>query len=105
MQYTHSQFRQLKKLRKQVPDCLAEMNQADAELRGIESGDLIKISSPRGEIKVKAKVTEKIIKGAVHVMHHWQGEANVNILSSDENLDPISGFAPFKSQLCQVEKA
>ena len=105
VQYTHSQFRQLEKLRDQLPDCLAEINPADAGPRGIKSGDLIKVSSPRGEISVKAKVTEGIIVGAIHVMHHWPGDANVNILCSDENLDPISGFAPFKSQLCQVEKA
>jgi hypothetical protein len=33
------------------------------------------------------------------------GTANVNLLVDDKTLDPISGFAPFKSQLCQVSKS
>jgi hypothetical protein len=33
------------------------------------------------------------------------GTANVNLLVDDQTLDPISGFAPFKSQLCQVLKS
>jgi len=28
----------------------------------------------------------------------------VNSLIDDKHLDPISGFPPFKSQLCQVSK-
>jgi len=36
--------------------------------------------------------------------HQWPGEANVNALVDDKNLDPISGFPPYKSQLCQVTK-
>ncbi|MFC2007705.1 molybdopterin-dependent oxidoreductase [Chloroflexota bacterium] len=103
--YTHSQFRNIAQLRQAAPDPLAEINPSDAEPRGIQSGDTVTISSPRGSIKVKANVTDTIIQGAVHVMHHWPGEANVNILSSDQNLDPISGFAPFKSQLCQIARA
>ncbi len=102
--YTHSQYRQIRRLRRAVPDPLIEINPADASPRGIESGDMVRVSSLRGSAKVKAKVTDNILPGVVHVMHHWPDEANVNNLSSDQNLDPISGFAPFKSQLCQVVK-
>jgi anaerobic selenocysteine-containing dehydrogenase len=54
---------------------------------------------------LKANVTDTILPGVVSIPHHWPGEANVNILVDDKNLDPISGFAPHKSQLCQVGKA
>jgi anaerobic selenocysteine-containing dehydrogenase len=102
--YTHSQFRNIARLRRLMPDPLVDINPADASPRGIQSGDTVIISSPRGSIKMKANVTDTILAGVVSTPHHWPGEANVNSLIDDQNLDPISGFPPFKSQLCQVSK-
>jgi anaerobic selenocysteine-containing dehydrogenase len=103
--FTHSQHRNIPRLRKIVPEPRVEINPADAGPRGIKSGDMVVLSSPRGSIRLKAKVSDIILPGAVHAPHNWPGEANVNILVDDQNLDPISGFAPYKSQLCQVAKA
>jgi anaerobic selenocysteine-containing dehydrogenase len=101
--FTHSQHRNIPQLRRISPEPLVQINPSDAEPRGIRSGDMVTVSSPRGSIKLRADVTDIIVPGAVHIPHHW-GEANVNILTDDEGLDPISGFAPFKSQLCQLAR-
>jgi len=53
---------------------------------------------------MKANVTDSILEGVVSLPHHWPGDANVNTLVDDTSLDPISGFLPCKSQLCQVAK-
>jgi anaerobic selenocysteine-containing dehydrogenase len=103
--YTHSQFRNIAQLRRIMPEPLVDINPADAGPRGIKSGDAVTVSSPRGSIKMKANVTDSILAGVVSVPHQWPGEANVNAIIDDKNLDPISGFPPFKSQLCQVSKA
>jgi anaerobic selenocysteine-containing dehydrogenase len=102
--YTHSQYRNLTKLRKIVPEPLLEIHPDDASVRGIKTGDKVVVFSPRGEVFVKANVTDIILPGVVHLPHHWPFEANANILCDDINLDPISGFPAFKSQLCQVKK-
>jgi anaerobic selenocysteine-containing dehydrogenase len=102
--YTHSQHRNLARLREMYPEPLVDIHPADAEQRRIKSGDMAIVSSPRGSITLKANVTDMILQGVVHIPHHWPGELNVNIITDDRNLDPISGFAPFKSQLCQVTK-
>jgi len=102
--YTHSQFRNIAQLRNIMPEPLVDINPADAKPRGIQSGDTVTVSSPRGSIKMKANVTDTILAGVVSMPHHWPGEANVNLLVDDQSLDPISGFPPFKSQLCQVTK-
>jgi anaerobic selenocysteine-containing dehydrogenase len=102
--YTHSQFRNTARLRQIMPEPLVDINPADASPRGIQSGDPVMVSSPRGSIKMKANVTDTILAGVVSIPHHWPGEANVNLLTDDQNLDPISGFPPFKSQLCQVTR-
>jgi anaerobic selenocysteine-containing dehydrogenase len=104
MAYTHSQFRNIPQLRKLMPDPLADINPADAAARGIENGDPVTISTPRGSIKMKARVTDAIQPGVVSLPHMWPGEANVNALVDDRTLDPISGFIPCKSQLCEVRK-
>jgi len=102
--FIHSQYQNIPQLRKMVPEPLMEVNPSDAEPRGIQSGDMVMVSSPRGSMKLKADVTDIILPGMVMIPHQWPGEANVNVLVDDQNLDPLSGFAPFKSQLCQVTK-
>ena len=102
--FTHSQYRNIPRLRRMMPEPRIEINTADATPRGIENGTYEKVSSPRGSIRLRAQVTDIVPPGVVHAMHHWQGDANVNILADDRALDPISGFASFKAQLCQVSK-
>jgi anaerobic selenocysteine-containing dehydrogenase len=104
MAYTHSQYRNVPRLRKLMPEPLVDINPADARPRGINTGDEVTISTIRGKIRMKARVTGTILPGVVSLPHHWPGEANVNALVDDKNLDPISGFIPCKSQLCQVSK-
>jgi anaerobic selenocysteine-containing dehydrogenase len=101
--YTHSQHRNLKRLRKMVPEPLLEIHPDDAETRGIKPGEKVSIMSPRGAVSVRVHITDTILPGVVHLPHHWPDDANANILCDDQNLDPISGFPAFKSQLCQVK--
>lgn len=100
--YEHSQYRNLPKLRAMFPENLVEINPADAEKYGILDGDLVEVESPRGRIKVKAAVTDDIMKGVVHVYHGWAGESNINLLTADKPTDPVSGSPPLDSFLCRV---
>ena len=102
--YTNSQLRNIERLRRMVPEPLVDINPTDAAPRGIKTGDAVTISSPRGSIRMKAKVTDTILSGVVSIPHHWPGDADANLLTDDQGLDPISGFPPFKSQLCQVTR-
>ena len=104
MAYTHSQFRNIPRLCKLMPEPQVDINPADAAWRNIKTGDTVTISSLRGSIKMKARVTDTIKAGVVSLPHQWPGEANVNCLVDDRTLDPISGFIPCKSQLCEVRK-
>ncbi|MEM3891227.1 MAG: molybdopterin-dependent oxidoreductase [Nitrososphaerales archaeon] len=89
------------------------MHVEDASSRGIEDGDEVYVATPRGRIKLWAKVTDGILKGVVEVNSGGGGldqpeawrKANVNLLTDPDNRDPISGFPVYKALLCQVEKA
>ncbi|MGD0803671.1 MAG: molybdopterin-dependent oxidoreductase [Candidatus Bathyarchaeia archaeon] len=100
--FTNSQYRNIKKLREMVPEPLLEIHPDDAEKRKIEQRQRVMVSSSRGSVIVKANITDTTLPGVVHLPHLWPDELNVNLLCDDKNLDPISGFPAYKSQLCQV---
>jgi anaerobic selenocysteine-containing dehydrogenase len=101
--YTHSQGRQLKTLRSREPEPRLQMNPSDAAARGIRDGDEVRLSSPLGAVTMQAWITDVMPPGVVSAPHGW-ADADVNLLIPDAGLDPISGFPPFKSSLCQVHR-
>jgi anaerobic selenocysteine-containing dehydrogenase len=101
--FTHSQQHNVDAMLKHDPYPRAQIHPVDAEIRSISTGDKVEISSPRGVITFRADVTDIIKQGVVHCFHGWN-DANINELTDDAHLDPISGFPPFKSLLCEVKK-
>jgi len=103
--YTHGQHRNIQDLKKQCPEPLAEIHPRAAGKYGVKSGDAIIVESNRGQIKVKALLTEDMAEGVVSIPHGWPGEANVNILTDIHLREPIMGYPQMKSQLCSIRKA
>jgi anaerobic selenocysteine-containing dehydrogenase len=99
--FVHSQQRKFKRLRNLDPHPRIQIHPDDARSRGIEDGKVVMISSPRGAVEMVAEVTDRMLGGSVHAYHGW-GSANVNVLTDDQQLDPISGFPAYKSTLCEV---
>jgi len=102
--YSHSQGRQLRSMRAQEPDPRVQISPRDARDRGIQDGEEVRLSSPLGFVSMKAWITDSLPAGIVSAPHGW-AEADVNLLIPDAGLDPISGFPPFRSSLCQVERS
>jgi anaerobic selenocysteine-containing dehydrogenase len=100
--YTHSKGRDVPWLRGLMPDPVVKLNPKDAESRGIKNDDMVVLSSPKGEIRVKARLTNIVMEGSVDIIHGWP-QADVNSLIA-RDFDPISGFPPYKEGLCQVRK-
>jgi formate dehydrogenase alpha subunit len=85
-----------------VPEELLEISAEDAAALQIRSGEFVKVCSRRGEIKVKAKVTERSQAGNVFLTFHHRN-ALTNILTS-EHRDPITGTPEYKSCAVRVVK-
>ena len=85
-----------------------EMHPADAEPRGIASGDLVRIWNGRGSIELTALVSDRVPAGVVAGKLDWAkfspGGQNVNALTS-ERLTDIGRAATFYSTLVEVSKA
>lgn len=87
-----------------MPESFIEINPVTAEQKNISDGDMIKVASRRGEIKVKAKVTDTIAEGVVFIPFHW-AEGAANILTSGAVLDPYSKIPELKVSAVAIEKA
>jgi len=83
------------------PEALIEIHPNDAERIGIYTGDWVKIRSRRGEIEVKALVTERSPEGMVFLPFHFV-EAAANILTLDAR-DPQAKIPDFKVCAVAVE--
>lgn len=74
----------------------------DARMLGIEDHEVVKVCSRRGELTVKAKITEQVVPGLVFMSFHWS-ETPTNVLTLNE-YDPISGTAEFKACAVAITK-
>ncbi|MDQ0156713.1 putative molibdopterin-dependent oxidoreductase YjgC [Robertmurraya andreesenii] len=79
-----------------------DIHPQDAEGLGITDGELVEVSSRRGRLEVKAKVTEQVVPGLVFMSFHWS-EVPTNVLTLNE-YDPISGTAEYKACAVKIRK-
>ncbi|MFA7603644.1 MAG: formate dehydrogenase subunit alpha [Novosphingobium sp.] len=57
---------------------LLEIHPADAENRGIKTGDRVRLASRKGETTLRAEVTDRVAPGVVYTtFHHPETQANV----------------------------
>jgi anaerobic selenocysteine-containing dehydrogenase len=115
-EYFHSDGRQSPRLRARRPDPLAELGVETAARYGIADGDWIRVKSPRGEIRMRARVSSDIMEGVVSLDHAWwfpeRGsfdfgafESNANVLTNDgPPYDPAFGSYQLRGLLCAVGK-
>ena len=101
--YTHSKLRDLPWLSQFMPEPVVRINPKDAQDRGIKHGDPVRLFNFQGSINVKAEVTNMVMPGVTDIMHGWH-QADVNLLTT-RDFDPITGFPPLSTGLCQIEKA
>ena len=91
---------------------------ADAAARGVADGDTVRLASRIGEIQVTARVTDRVMPGAVCLPHGFgQGKegvrltlasalpgASYNDVSDEAAVDPLSGNAALNALPVSVSK-
>jgi len=101
--HTGTMTRRSPKLEREAPEPYVEINKGDAKRLGIGDGERVMVSSRRGAITLKARVTERIVQGTVFIPFHY-AEAAANKLTNAA-LDPISNIPEFKVCAAKVAKA
>jgi formate dehydrogenase alpha subunit len=100
--HTGTMTRKVAGLNTMEPEGVVEISPEDASQLGIDQGDKVKISSRRGEVITKAKVTKALPSGLVFMTFHF-AESAANILTNPK-LDPVSKIPELKVSAVKVEK-
>jgi predicted molibdopterin-dependent oxidoreductase YjgC len=91
------------KLEDLYPEALVEVNPADAARIHITDGQAVRVSSRRGSVVLRAKVTRKTTLGVVFIPFHF-AEAAANLLTIDA-LDPLAKIPEYKACAVRVVPA
>ena len=82
------------------PEARVEIHPADADMHGIVNDMPVRVSSRRGQIVLRATVTERSTVGLLFIPFHF-AEAAANLLTNDV-LDPQALIPEFKACAVQV---
>jgi len=86
-----------------VPEGEIQINDEDGAVLGVTSGEIIRVSSRRGEVTGKASLTDKLPRGMVFMNFHFV-EVPTNALTGDA-VDPVAKIPEYKVSAVKVERA
>jgi len=98
-----TQTRRIAQLVAQYPEPLCEVHPTLASQYGIETGDLVQVTSRRGSMTLPAKVVATIRPDTVFIPYHWAGRQAANQLTN-RALDPLSKIPEFKVSAVRIER-
>ncbi|XVQ10831.1 molybdopterin oxidoreductase family protein [Spirillospora sp. CA-255316] len=89
--------------------CTLQLNPEDAERLGIGGGDVVRVVSRSGSLEAVAETTDTVMAGVVSLPHGWGHDlpgtrtevarrhagVNVNAVTDETEIDPLSGTAVF----------
>jgi thiosulfate reductase/polysulfide reductase chain A len=119
IEYYHSSGRQIKPLRKRLPDPEIEIHPETGRKENISEGDWVWVETPqiKGErVRLKVKLTDNVDPRVIHAQHGWwfpenpapdHGcfESNIDVvLSDDPPREKICGSVPTRGTLCKIYK-
>ncbi|WP_103343092.1 molybdopterin-containing oxidoreductase family protein [Amycolatopsis sp. CA-126428] len=118
--FCETQHRAITSLRKSAPDPQVELHPDAAAARGITAGDWVRLETPRGSVRARAKFNVNLDPGVVCGQHGWwqpaaglgepgypvtgDGSANLNLVLSQGPSDPVSGSSPLRASLCEITR-
>lgn len=75
----------------------------DAEALNVKAGDILLLSSRRGEIEAPARITSSVEPGMVFLPIHF-GESPTNVLTNADAFDPLAKIPEFKVSSVKIRK-
>ena len=78
------------------------LNPSDAKAMGVGDGDFVRVSSRRGTIETRARLSHRDTPGTCFMPFHFR-EAAANLLTIDE-IDPMGKIPEFKFCAVRIER-
>jgi anaerobic selenocysteine-containing dehydrogenase len=120
VRFAESQHRQIAMLRRATPDPQIEIHPDAAAARTISAGDWVRVMTPNGAVRARARLNSSLEPGVVCGQHGWwqactelglpgyppygPDSANLNLVLRQTPADPVSGSAPLRASLCEIER-
>ncbi|WP_188187103.1 molybdopterin oxidoreductase family protein [Nonomuraea sp. SYSU D8015] len=95
-----AQTRRIASLVKAAPEPFVELHPDLAEQLDISAGDVVRVTSKRGEAKAVARISDAIRRDTVFMPFHWEGANRL----TNPALDPTSRMPEFKVCAVRVER-
>lgn len=89
-------------LNREFPENFVQINSEDAKRLDIKYGDLVKVSTRRGNLIVKAKVGSGIAQGVVWMPFHFS--QNMTNLLTHDAFDPLAKIGEYKVCAARLER-
>jgi predicted molibdopterin-dependent oxidoreductase YjgC len=100
--HTGSMSRRNRPIEEHAGEPYMEISLLDTEKLHIRDGELVRVSSRRGTIELKARVSPRVTEGMVFIPMHYR-EAAANVLTIDA-LDPVVKIPEYKVCAVRIEK-
>jgi anaerobic selenocysteine-containing dehydrogenase len=120
LHFCETQHRNVASLRRAARDPQVEIHPATAHDRDIAAGDWVRIDTPYGGVRARARFNAGLAPGVVCGQHGWwqacaevdaagyppygPDSANLNLVLRQGPSDPISGSSPLRASLCEVTR-
>jgi anaerobic selenocysteine-containing dehydrogenase len=104
--FLNSTFCNLESLQAMEEPGLLEISAVDAAARGISEGEAVRVFNPRGEMVLRARISEAVQAGVVAARLNWaklSGGVNINALTS-QRLTDLGRGPTFFSVMVEVMK-
>jgi len=89
-------------LAEKQPEAYIEIHPRDARRRDIADGEVVRVSSRRGELTCRAILSRQVKRGVVWMPFHFP-EARANLLTNDQG-DTVTGTPEFKVCAVTIDK-
>lgn len=116
--FCESQNRNVASLRRGAPDPQVELHPDTAAARHITAGDWVRLDTPLGSVRARARLNTNLDPQVVFGQHGWwqacgelglpgyppfgPGSANLNLVLGQQPADPVSGTSPLRASVCDV---
>ncbi len=100
--HTGTMTRRTSTLDRESPHAYVEMCQENANELQVRDNGLVRVSSRRGTIDIKVKITEQVVKDSVFIPFHFK-EAAANVLTNPA-VDPIAKIPEYKVCAVKIKK-
>ena len=100
--HTGTMTRRCEMLERESPDPFIDMHPDDARSLQVRTGDLVRISSRRGAVEMKARVVDQVGMKTLYAPFHFH-EAPINKVTTS-SMDPEAKIPEYKICAVRVEK-